>query len=175
MTDAPLSDPESRDMSPGAASDATTVENRHYLRSVEARPDVTQMMLERSAEQVWLTVLGPGEAQDFDGVALAAGLEPLGRAWVEVNAQRAESVLAALLHKDLAYKSEVMREHTARWLASEFLRGFGRYGSRFATNSSDMPDQMPWSWTPATDATFDSGVVVIGEAGSGIYWVADED
>lgn len=133
------------------------------------------MMRARSAGQVWLTVLDPGEAQDFDGVARAAGLQPLGRAWVEVDAERAESVLAALLHKDLAYKSEVMPEHTARWLASEFLRGFGPYRSRFATNSSDMPDQMPWSCTPATDATFDAGVVVMGEAGSGIYWVADED
>lgn len=29
--------------------------------------------------------------------------------------------------------------------------------------------------TPATDASFDAGVVVLGGAGSGVYWVADED
>lgn len=132
-------------------------------------------MRERPAGQVWLAVLGPGEAHDFDAVAGAVGLEPLGRAWVEVDRERAERILAAILHTDLAYKAEVMPEDTAQWLASNFLDGFDRHRSRFATNSNDVPDQMPWSWTPATDSTFDAGVVIVGEAGSGIYWVADED
>lgn len=30
-------------------------------------------------------------------------------------------------------------------------------------------------WTPATEFTFDAGIAVMGEAGSGVYWLADED
>jgi hypothetical protein len=83
--------------------------------------------------------------------------------------------LAAILHKDLAYKREVMTEHRAEWLAGEFLRTFGKFNSRFVTNSADMPDMFPFCWAPATEFTFDAGIAVMGEAGSGVYWVADED
>jgi hypothetical protein len=38
-----------------------------------------------------------------------------------------------------------------------------------------MPDNFPFSWTPATGFTFDAGIAVLGEEGSGVYWVADED
>jgi hypothetical protein len=31
------------------------------------------------------------------------------------------------------------------------------------------------SWDPATDATFDMGVLVLGAAKSGCLWVEDED
>lgn len=138
-------------------------------------PDVVRLMRERPASQVWLTLLQPGEAEDLDDVARIAGLEPLGRAWVDVDEARARQFLVAILHKDLAYKREVMTQHRAEWLAGEFLSSFGKFSSRFATNSADMPDTFPFSWTPATDFTFDAGVAVMGEAGCGVYWVADED
>ncbi|WP_020386947.1 hypothetical protein [Kribbella catacumbae] len=142
---------------------------------MDLAPEVVRMMRERPAIQVWLTLLQPHEAEDFDDIARIAGLEPLGRAWVEVDADRARQFLAAILHKDLAYKREVMTEHRAEWLAGEFLRAFGKFNSRFATNSADMPDVFPFSWAPATEFTFDAGIAVMGEAGSGVYWVADED
>ena len=138
-------------------------------------PDVVRMMCDRPACRVWLTLLQPGEAKDLDDVARIAGLEPLGRAWVEVDAARARRLLVAILHKDLAYKREAMTEHRAKWLAGEFLRSFGKSDSRFATNTPDMPDTFPFSWTPATEFTFDAGIAVMGDAGSGVYWVADED
>ena len=142
---------------------------------MDLAPDVAAMMRDRPAREVWLTTLEPEEASDFDDVARLAGLEPLGRAWVGVDATRAKQILVAILHKDLAYKSEVMPERRANWLAGEFLRSFGAYNSRFATNSTDMPDAFPFAWTPATPFTFDSGIAVIGDEGSGVYWVADED
>jgi hypothetical protein len=142
---------------------------------MDLAPDVVRMMRARPGCEVWLTLLQPGEAKDLDDVARVAGLEPLGRAWVEVDAVRARQFLVAILHKDLAYKREVMSEHRATWLAGEFLRSFGNSNSRFATNSPDMPNTFPFSWTPATKFAFDAGIAVIGEAGSGVYWVADED
>jgi hypothetical protein len=142
---------------------------------MDLAPDVVRMMRERSAGEIWLTLLQPGEAKDLDDVARIAGLEPLGRAWVEVDITRARHFLVAILHKDLAYNREVMTEHRATWLADEFLRSFGKFNSRFATNSPDMPATFPFSWTPATEFTFDAGIAIMGEAGSGVYWVADED
>lgn len=133
------------------------------------------MMRERPAAKVWLLTCAPGEVADFDDLAERAGLKLLGRAWVEVDAARAKRILVALLHKDLAYKSEVMTEHRADWLANEFLGTFGKYDVRFATNTLDVPDTFPFVWEPATEFTFDSGVAVIGEPGAGVYWVADED
>ena len=108
------------------------------------------MMRDRTAAQVWLTLLDQSES-NFDEVALAAGLTPLGRTWVEVDAGRAKRFLAGLLRVDLAYKSEVMPKHRADWLADEFIRALGPHKLRFATNSSDLPDRLPYSWTPATD------------------------
>ncbi len=142
---------------------------------MDLAPGVARMMRERPACQVWLTLLQPGDAKDFDEVAQIAGLEPPGRGWVEVDAARARQFLTAILHKDLPYKREVMTEQRATWLAGEFLRSFGRFNSRFATNSPDLPGTFPYSWTPATGFTFDAGIAVMGEAGSGIYWLADED
>lgn len=142
---------------------------------MELAADVTRMMRDRPAIQVWLTLPEPGVTEDFDDVARAAGLAPLGRAWVEVDAARARQFLVSLLHKDLAYQSAVMPEHRAEWLAAEFLGAFGRINCRFSTNSEDLPDESPFSWTSATDCTFDAGIAIIGESGSGIYWLADED
>ena len=74
----------------------------------------------------------------------------------------------SILHKDLAYKSVVMPAYRANWLADEFFSAFGRFNRRFATNSPDSPDGFPFGWTPATDYTFDAGISIIGESGSGI-------
>ncbi|HEY9394781.1 MAG TPA: hypothetical protein VIP58_11585 [Nocardioides sp.] len=142
---------------------------------MELTPDVAARLRERAAIQVWLTTSTNDAVVSFDDVARLAGLEPLGRAWVEVDAARARTFLAGLLHRDLAYKSEVMPSSTADWLAGEFLGAFGRYGVRVATNSKDLPHEFPFSWTPATDYTFDAGIVVVGQSSCGLYWVADED
>jgi hypothetical protein len=59
--------------------------------------------------------------------------------------------------------------HRAKWLAGEFIDAFGLYGGRFATNGVDN------GWTPATDYVMDRGLVIIGEIGSGLFWIADDD
>lgn len=132
-------------------------------------------MRARPAAKLWLEVFGPSEAETLDDVARLSGLEELGRGWVEVDERLAREFLTAILHKDLAYKVEVMPEARAHWLSEEFLRSFGEHGSRFATNIADVPSSSPFAWTPATEFTFDAGVVVLGPAAAGLLWVADED
>jgi len=133
------------------------------------RDDVLRFMQSLTTEQVWLTVLGPGEAETYDAIAGAAGIEPLGKAWIEIERSDAQQMLASLLHRGLAYRAELMPAHRAAWLAGEFVSASGVYGGRFATNSDSS------SWTPATHYTMDRGLVVINELGSGLFWVADED
>lgn len=131
--------------------------------------DVARFMQDLDTEQVWLTILGPREAETFDDVAHIAGIEPLGKAWVEIDRQQARPLLAGLLHRSLPYQAELMPFHRADWLAGEFIDAFGGYGGRFATNGANH------RWTPATDYVMDRGLVIISELGSGLFWVADED
>lgn len=123
----------------------------------------------------WLTVLEPGAAHDFDEVATVAGIEALGKRWCEVDRTAAEEFLVAVLHRSLAYRVELMPLGTAQWLARAFLDSVGTHGSRFATNGEGRPMESGFSWNPATEHTFDAGVVAIGANGSALYWVADED
>ncbi|MFE6649887.1 hypothetical protein ACFVJS_25215 [Nocardioides sp. NPDC057772] len=126
-------------------------------------------MQDIDVEQVWLTVLQPSEAATYDDVARIAGIEPLGKAWIEISRSEARALLSGLLHRSLPYQAELMPRHRADWLAGEFIDAFGPYGGRFATNGVDR------GWTPATDYVMDRGLVVMSEIGSGIFWVADED
>ena len=141
---------------------------------MEIGAEVEHLLRQRRAEQLWLHV-APWEGHaTFDEVATTAGIAPLGRAWVEVNASGARQVLASLLHRDMAYQSELMPLHRAQWLAERFLAAFGEYGVRYATNSHDAIGSDARAWTPATRCTFDSGIAIISHAAVGLFWVADE-
>lgn len=142
---------------------------------MKLKSEVLRMMQERPALRVWLTAVAADETASFDDLARRAGLAPLGRGWTEVDGARVRRFLTGVLHRDLAYGTEVMPEHRAAWLADEFISAAGEYGSRYATNSPDMPHESSFSWTAATDYSFDAGVAVIGIAGSALFWVADED
>jgi hypothetical protein len=138
-------------------------------------PDEVVSLMREHPYKCWLAVLQPHEADDFDAVARTAGIEPLEKRWHEVERGRAEQFLTGLLHRSLAYNAELMPRKTAAWLAAQFLDAVGQHTTRFATNSTDLPDALPFSWDPATDHTIDAGIVAIGSDGSALYWVADED
>ncbi|GAA3217192.1 hypothetical protein ACFP63_14340 [Oerskovia jenensis] len=164
--------------------------------------DIAQLLRDRLfAQEVWLSVLPP--AAEFDDVARATGLTPIGRGWTEVGADGARQLLTTLLRIGIAHADEIMPEHRARRLAEEFIGSFGERGARYATNCAPSeeflqyfggsalghapddatPPTDPWfgslfesdGWNPATEYTFDTGLVVLGESSSGCYWVAEED
>jgi hypothetical protein len=137
-------------------------------------PDIAEAMRGRPAGRVWLTVIDRGGASTFDELAVAAGLEPLGDGWQEVNAERARSILKSILHRDQVYGVELIPEAQADVLAGEFVRFLGQT-ARFAVNSPNWMERGSFLWAPATDYTFDAGVAVVSETGAAIYWVADED
>jgi len=120
--------------------------------------------------------------QPFASVVDAArhfGLRPRGDAFASVTQEEAFAVLRLVLHHDLAHGHEVMPEERASSLADQFLNQFPTQGTSYYTNgefgrktpgSADGP-----SWVPVTDATFDTGVLVLSQHSAGCLWVMDED
>jgi len=120
---------------------------------------------------------------DIDHAAREFGLRPLGDKWRSVDRDTAVRVLFALLIADMAFSTPRMSEEEARTVCDEFLSQFGA-DSRFFTNgnwedgwtkSEGKGASFGPLWAPATDATFDGGVIVLGQSSSGVLWLEDED
>ena len=71
--------------------------------------------------------------------------------------------------------SEILEEQQARDLAAAFVEFCGGDAARYAVNTNGDIKSGSYSWDPATDATFDAGVVAIGPDVAAVLWVADED
>jgi hypothetical protein len=92
---------------------------------------------------------------------------------------KAKIILTILLHKDMAYDSEMMSLEEAEELAERFLSYFSDT-ARYYSNSEWKKKESTGthhlnSWDPLTDATFDSGLIIIDEKQIGITWFEDED
>jgi hypothetical protein len=91
----------------------------------------------------------------------------------EVDAAEARKIVQYVLQYDLAYHGGNMKPARAAHLADLFLSQFGNDGVTYFTNG--WLHEGSGGWTPATEATFDAGVLVIGPTNSGCLWVEDED
>jgi len=101
----------------------------------------------------------------------------------EIDAHRAEWILASILHRDMAYNYECMSYQDAEHLSREFL-GLFAAGARFFMNGKFeewMPNNSDHgllklsSWGGITRSTFDTGVICIDSNQVGILWFEDED
>lgn len=89
----------------------------------------------------------------------------------------AVAILSQLLHKDMAYGSEIMPLEEARNLASGFISLFDAT-SNYYSNSTWHQHESGGNiraWAPLTEATFDSGIIVVDNHKIGIAWFEDED
>jgi hypothetical protein len=97
----------------------------------------------------------------------------------EVSLEEAVAVLTSLMHKDMAYGVELVPIEQARELARSFINHFPADTTRYFTNGTygkpSANKNFGASWTPATDATFDSGVLVLSSALTACVWCMDED
>ncbi len=117
--------------------------------------------------------LSSGSITDIlDRFVQTLGFKGLGEQWVEMNRSDAQTMLTKLLHKDLAYGSEIMTYHRARRLSNRFVRLFGDE-ARYFTNTKYINSRR--SWSPITKSTFDAGIICVDEEHIGIAWVEDED
>jgi hypothetical protein len=111
--------------------------------------------------------------------ALAFGLKGDPAIYSEVGPKEAACVLRSVIHRDMAYEMELVPLRQAEELAEQFLRAVGSVGARYFTNGTfGLPRPSPnvgASWSPATEATFDTGILVITPERTACLWFEDED
>ncbi|TYL99507.1 hypothetical protein FXB40_02900 [Bradyrhizobium rifense] len=91
--------------------------------------------------------------------------------YISRDESEAASIAIGILSRDLAYDTEILSPARAAALWQQFLQLFDGQGLRFFSNCRAGLHQ----WNLATNATFDIGVLVVGESSSGCLWVEDED
>jgi hypothetical protein len=139
----------------------------------------------RDAGKTTCATLRVTDRADFraqaDRIATAHNFQPLGDAWLEISAYDARIIAATVLHRDLAHDSEIMSRALATELADAFLDlapephvyfTNGAWADLF-DEGNELSDSV--SFDPISDATFDAGVVCVGEGVVAILWVEDED
>ena len=122
-----------------------------------------------------------------DNFIKTEGLIPLKNSWFEVNEETATWVLECILSQDLAYNAPLPSKDKARYFTRQLITLVKSSNAgeriRFFTNGKAVPGPAMYDltmrhmngWNPATEATFDSGVVIVSRNRIGMIWVADED
>ncbi len=139
---------------------------------------VARIIKARSAGVVRCAVLD-GSSDSLAELTAAAGLQPAPERLREVDESYAQGIVTQVLRRDLAYGTELMSDAEAQALAAGFLELFRDRAPRYFTNGDfhRWPGKRPSSpsWNPMTDATFDTGVLVLARGRTGYLWVEDED
>lgn len=126
------------------------------------------------------SVVGVKEAS-VDSVEAAAerfGLSSQSGIYKKIERTEAIEVLKAVLHKDMAYGVKIMSSEKAKNLANAFISEFDDEAVFYTNGEFGKPRTNPTiglSWSPATDATFDTGVIVLSNGVIGCAWFEDED
>lgn len=122
---------------------------------------------------------GTTRATTLREVAVAFGLKPDEATYQAIDRSEARTLVIRVLHQNLAYSSTLMRLPDAEALADRVLAEFPPDETRYFTNGTwhawRRDGRWTASWNPATEATFDTGVLFVGAARSGVIWVEDED
>lgn len=103
------------------------------------------------------------------------GLLPLNQGWDEISRKQAGKVLCAVQRRDLAYGGKIPKVGNVEGRTASFLDLFGENVRFFSNGMLTGESENTRQWSPATTATFDTGVVCLGALRIGILWVADED
>lgn len=113
-------------------------------------------------------------------VAAKFGLRREERAYRECDRDRAAVILQSLLQFDLAYGAECMSESETQSVIEALMELFP-IETQFYTNgiwantSSTGKEVFNGGWTPATDCTFDAGIIALGKDFGACVWFGDED
>lgn len=115
-----------------------------------------------------------------DGVVKAQGFDGLEAEWLEISAADALAIATTLLHRDLAYRSDIMPLAIASELATQLFDPVPEPHVYFTNGEWTIDDDESGlatlhSWTPISKSSFDSGIVCLGDGRAGVLWVQDED
>jgi hypothetical protein len=107
------------------------------------------------------------------------GFQSHEQALLRVSETMALQITRSVLHKDMAYGTVIMPLQRADELARRFLAEFHNPPTDFFSNGSftqnDDGSVALNSWNPITQATFNTGIIVVEAGLVGCLWVEDED
>jgi len=133
--------------------------------------DPRELVAKRNCGSVRYAVISDYSG-DMNQVLAKFGLNADRALLVEHNRAGALDILASLLHRDMAYESELMPEQSARGIAEAVLHP-QRADATYFSNGNWAKRE---SWNPLTSSTFDAGIIV--REGESVYvciWFQDED
>lgn len=147
---------------------------------VERKRDCGEVILDIRTLPPDVDTQGIYVAPVLDAFARALGLSGLSSAWTIVHRTAARTVLVRVLTRDLALNAPIMSREDGERLADRFLQYFPA-PTRFFSNTavsdeSDLEGEDTWtgSFSGLSEATFDTGIVALGEGRIGMLWVKDE-
>lgn len=118
----------------------------------------------------------------LDSYVEQLGMHGIGKSWREVDALGARKIIQRILHRDLAYNSDLMLQTDAKTLADRVISLFSSRAEYYTNGNFDQdaiavgPEiKRGPSWYPITKATFDTGIVFVDKSRIGLIWVEDED
>lgn len=179
-------------MTPVEEFDALATEIRARRRA--SKVWVERVALNRSTEELERVALNPKTEEPAraraDAFVASLGLTPIGEHWLSRSRSEAKRYICRILEGDMAGGRMMLPAESSR-LATSFLGFFhGHYDSDdygleyftngFFTNGDLMDDRRVgwscgWGGARVTDATFDSGIIVVSPDTMGMIWVEDED
>jgi hypothetical protein len=110
-----------------------------------------------------------------------AGLDPKeADNLIELPKNEAEQLLSMVLHKELAYRSEVMAKGLADSLSQKLIATYhipneSKYYSNGHWKDYYFGSNVVNWWIPMTKATFDAGIIIKNKDMFVSVWVQDED
>lgn len=94
----------------------------------------------------------------------------------EIDETSAAEMLSWLIGNTMAYDTELMAPERAAAFAAEFMSLVPVPRRWFANGEvSWLPGGRAWAGNPATDFTFDEGIVAVAEGRAWIAWFTDKD
>ena len=115
------------------------------------------------------------------GHNLGLPFHAIGDSWIQIDRTEATLIVARILHRDLAYGGEMMEAPIATVLSEQFMAKSFSNTSQFFTNATwaiagpERGRERIREFQPATNSTFDTGIVGIDDKQIGMIWVQDED
>lgn len=139
--------------------------------------DITERIKQERGQDTIAGILPGAASASVTDVARSFGLLDSSECYEEIDAVEAAKVIENVLHRDMAYKTEIMPFSLARELSGEFVAAFAGSDARFFTNGEwgRSTGALGVGWTPVTSATFDTGVLVVSDQTFGCVWCMDED
>lgn len=96
--------------------------------------------------------------------------------WQALDASTGRQVMTQILHRGLSYNAERMVLSDAESIVSRILRLCGEPSQKFTNAFWEGETVLKLGgWSPITAATFDAGVITVGDPLVGMVWVEDED